>query len=276
MSSQRILRIFAAYLLGVPIVTSINGLCMYLLGVSVVGPLYHTLLSSFLIGIGLTSRSVRKSWTAISLAFSSFALFIIVQALLGFSDFAPFDLGVQYKWYMPILLLSVYCRWDYVGTLDAQLRLSRTFRTVPLIYVGLILLSFCTAKLFSFNPTPFMPGTAERFAGFAWAYNPTVNVFLICAYINLLLLQTASWKKLAYGLAFLLLLSKSAVAYFSVLGFSLIRPYLRRRRGSLCGSRSRCATGCARQLVRNQSVVAICCHVPTRIEPEFDHSRPLA
>ena len=61
MTNSLILRLVAWYLLGVPLVTSINGLSMHLFGVSLVGPLYHAAFSLLLIAAALISDSVAKS-----------------------------------------------------------------------------------------------------------------------------------------------------------------------------------------------------------------------
>jgi hypothetical protein len=226
MSNKALLRMISLYLLGIPVITSINGLSMHLMGISAVGPIYHTVFSLALIGAGIASRRVEKSPLAVLSAIAFVTLLIGAQCALGLSDFSIRDIGHLYKWLMPILLLAVYRHWRHLGTIDAQREMERLFRAIPLLYAGLIFVSLVTWLTFGFNPTVFEEGARMRFVGFSWGYNATVNSFFICGFVTLVLLQTPAWIRIVCGVAFLLLLSKTAVVYFALLGYSFARPYL--------------------------------------------------
>lgn len=226
-SNRSILAIICLYLLGLPVISSLNGLSMHLTGISAIGPLYHTVFSLVLIAIGVGSRCVQKSAPAIFWAAVLVLTLVGVQCALGLSNFSLSDLGQLYKWLMPIGLLAVFYRWRYFAYPEAQELLARTFRIVPLLYSGLIFVSFLTYLTFGFNPTLFEEGTRVRFVGFAWGYNTTVNSFFICAFPTLFMQRTPPWVRLVCGLGFFLLLSKTAVVYFALLGFSFARPYLK-------------------------------------------------
>jgi hypothetical protein len=229
LKNSALLNLVCIYLVGIPVISSLNGLSMHLAGVSAIGPIYHTAFSLAIIGLALLSPSVEKSFPAVFAAVAFTVLMIGTQCALGLSDFALLDLGTLYKWLMPILLLAVFCRWRYLAQSEAKQKLEQVFRDIPLVYSGLIFLSLATYLAFGFNPTVFGESAKMRFVGYAWGYNATVNTFFICGYLNLLLLKTPTWMKIVYGLAFILLLSKTAVAYFALLGVSLVRPYVLRR-----------------------------------------------
>jgi hypothetical protein len=219
-SNSFILRLVSWYLLGVPLVTSINGLSMHILGVSLVGPLYHAAFSLILIGMALISDSVEKSWTSIATLFGIFGLIVGVQLAEGFSYLS--DIGTLYRWFMPLLLFAVYWRWSYLRTDEGRAALVSVFHVVPLWYSGLIITSFLVYLLTGFQATLFEEG-AKRFTGFTWAFNPVVNVFFICAYVNFLLETTSLVRTSIYGFAFFNLLSKTTLAYYAVAALGVAR-----------------------------------------------------
>ena len=233
MTDTRLLRILCAYLVGVPIITSINGLSMHLAGVSAIGPAYHTLFSLLIIAAALVSPHVEKNRLAIIAVAGLFAMLVVVQVALGLSDFSLADVGQLYKWFLPLLLFAVLCRWQYLSTPEARAKLSFVFEIIPIIYSVLILISLLSYLLFNFNPTVFDFGSStQRFIGFAWAYNPTVDAFFICGYLTLVLRNIAVWKKLLCGVGFALLISKTAVVYFGFLGFSFVRERFKKISGT--------------------------------------------
>jgi len=229
LGADTLLGLICWYLLGVPVVTSLNGLSLHIFGVSSIGPLYHVFFSVLLICTGLIHPKVEKNYPVLLAIFGSFVGLVGVQLVLGFSAFAVFDLGQLYKWYMPLLLFAVYYRWSYLRKHEAARRLSKVFQNVPLVYSIAIVISVLTFVVFGFNPTLFAPGTL-RFTGFSFGYNTTVNAFLICAYANYVLLPTAAWRKLIYALSFVAMNSKTAVIYFAFIGLSFVVSALRARR----------------------------------------------
>jgi len=227
MSQKVLLLAVCAYLLGVPLVTSLNGLSIFFTGISSVGPLYHAGFSLFMIFLGLTNRRLRKNWLLIGTTFGLFTFLVLVQILLGYSDLALFDLGQLYKWFMPILLFVIFYRWHYLAEPGAQRLLISVFQNVPFIYSILVLLSAVTFFFFHFNPT-LLPAGSLRFTGFSYGYNTTINSFFIAAYVNFILIPVSNRRKLYYGLAFIGLNSKSAIAYYALIGWSFFAGWWQR------------------------------------------------
>ena len=221
------MRIIVVYLLATAFVTTINGLMMHLSGgISAIGPIFHGLYSLCLIALGICHPGVKKNWLLIFIIYGLVLLIVIVQVYMGFSDGTLRDIGQLYKWYMPVMLFAVYYRWEYVRTSEGQKTLSRVFQKLPLIYSGLIIFSASTYFLFGFNPTLFPDGTL-RFTGFSWGYNSTINVFFICGYVNYLFFQSSTSDRLVNLIAFLLLNSKTAVAYFALVAWSYVERLMR-------------------------------------------------
>src|SRR5712664_2652927 len=104
--------------MGVPLVTSVNGLSLHLLGLSAVGPIYHGVFSLLLIAIALASDQVEKGWAIIAVLFGTFILLVSAQLVAGFSYAS--DIGTLYKWFMPLLLFAAYFRWRYLRTSEAH------------------------------------------------------------------------------------------------------------------------------------------------------------
>jgi len=220
MSNAAILRLIGWYLLGVPLISSLNGLSMHLLGVSVLGPIYHALFSALLIGVALVSGVVEKSWGTITLLFGTFAALVATQLASGFS--LPADVGQLYKWFMPLLLFAVYYRWSYFQTDEGRAALVTVFQRLPVWYSALITLSLVVYVLTGFEATVFEQGV-RRFSGFTWAYNPVVNAFFICGYVNYFVGETSLLRTLFYVFAFYNLRSKTSIIYFTLAALGLVR-----------------------------------------------------
>jgi len=231
MKTSAITRVIYWYLLCTPIVASLNGLSQYVLGISILGPLYHTIVTLSLIFLGLAARQVQKNRLFIIVVFGSFIILITAQLALGYSDLS--DLGQLYKYYMPLMLFAVYYRWKYLGEVTIQQYFMRLFENIPLLYSALIFFSFVAYYSTGFTASPWTAG--ERFTGFIFAYNGTVNAFLICAYINLILLKSSAWKKGLNGAAFFLLNSKTVLVYYALIGWSFIKRYMGKRKKQLVG-----------------------------------------
>jgi hypothetical protein len=199
---------------------SINGLSMHVLGISVVGPAYHGVCSLLLIGVALISDNVAKSWATIILLFGVFSLIVAAQLVAGFSY--PSDIGILYKWFMPLLLFGVYYRWSYLRTREGRVAMVSVFQRIPLWYSGLIVLSLVVYLLTGFEATVFEESVG-RFTGFSWGYNYTVNALLICAYFNYLVEGTSFPRTVFYGFGFFNLRSKTAFAYFAVAAVGLAK-----------------------------------------------------
>lgn len=234
MPNATILFLVSLYLLGVPFVTSVNGLSLILLDVSAIGPAYHGLFSVALIAVALASPGVPKSWPLIAAVSAGFAVLAGAHLALGFSD--PADLDTLYKWYMPLVLFAAYFRWDYLAGEVANRHLFATFRTIPLLYAVLIFVSALAYALTGFEATVFEEGTL-RFTGFAFAYNPTINALFLCAYAHFVLDPVGVARTVVYCAAFLLLRSKTTVAYFALAALVPLRTlwWRWRRLGALRG-----------------------------------------
>jgi len=143
-----------------------------------------------------------------------------VQLAAGFSSLD--DVGTLYKWFMPLLLFAVYERWTYLRAPAAQRRVIALFQHLPAVYGALIALSAFVYVTTGFEATTFEKG-AHRFSGFAFGFNTTVNVLLLCAYVNFVLEPIGVLRLVAYCGSFVLLKSKTTVAYFAMAVFAPLR-----------------------------------------------------
>lgn len=227
MPNATILFFICAYLALTPVVTSVNGLSLIVLDISAIGPLYHALFSASLLAIGLGSPVVRKSWGLIAAAFGVFGCLIATQLAAGYSGVG--DLGILYKWFMPLLLFAVYFRWDYLGTPAAQRQMIGLFQQLPMVYAALILVSAGAYLLTGFQATMFEAGTL-RFSGFTFAYNPTVNAMFLCGYIAYVVAPVGALRTIVYCAAFLLLRSKTAIVYLAMALLAPLRRLMPRAR----------------------------------------------
>lgn len=227
MPNPTLLFFIIVYLAGVPLITSINGLSLILLKSSAIGPAYHAAFTVVLLVAGLVSRNVEKSWRLIAVLFGIFGLLVAAQLATGLSDIG--DLGTLYKWFMPLLLFAVYERWSYFRDPIAQRRLIGLFQYLPAIYGGLIWVSAIVYVTTGFEATVFEKGI-HRFSGFAFAFNPTINVFFLCAYVNYVLAPVGILRMVAYCGSFVLLKSKTTIAYVALAMVGPIRQRWHRTR----------------------------------------------
>ena len=227
MPNATILFFICVYLALTPVVTSVNGLSLILLDISAIGPLYHALFSASLLAIGLGSPVVRKSWRLIAVAFGVFGGLVAAQLAAGYSGVG--DLGILYKWFMPLLLFAVYFRWDYLGTPAAQRQMIGLFQQLPMVYATLIFVSAAAYLLTGFEATMFEAGTL-RFSGFTFAYNPTVNAMFLCGYVAYVVAPVGPLRTIVYSAAFLLLRSKTAIAYLAMALLAPLRRLMPRAR----------------------------------------------
>jgi len=230
MDNKSLLQLICYYLLLTPVVSSINGLSLHLYDISLFGPAYHGLFSLVIILAGLFSNNVEKKSSLVLLVFSYFVFVVILHWVLGLSSIA--DTGQLYKWFFPVLMFVVFQKWSYFAKEECQKSFLEVFAKLPVIYSFLILISFLAYYIFGFEATLFAEG-AKRFSGFAFAYNPTVNVLILCGLLNFIYFRTPIHRRIFFAWAFYNLRSKLAVLYFLLIGFSLVKKWFLEKRYKL-------------------------------------------
>lgn len=212
--------IVAGYLLLTPVVTSLNGLAMHQGGPSVIGPAFHATASLLILILAGVNPRIPKRWDVVALCFGAALTVVSVQIATGRTDARLADVGQLYKWFAPVLVYAVLFDWRLPVDGEAWKNLCRVFFFLPIIYAALNFLSLAVYLATGFEATLF-DAQVKRFSGFAWAYNPTVNAMLLCAYANGRVHRTPMWQRIVALGGFGLLRSKTAVLY----GLLFLWPY---------------------------------------------------